>query len=111
MASTTDRGMTDASSTMSSEMQQLKDGFSQLRADVADLLSHAFGWSRSGAARARDSANDAMESLKSKFTDFKARGSDQLESFEQKIEENPLASALIAFGVGFLVAKMFGRRH
>jgi len=106
-----DRGMTETSEKMSDEMQQLKDGFSQLRADVVDLFSHAFGWGKSGASVARDSASEAMDSLKSKYADLKARGSDQLEDFEHKIEENPLASALIAFGVGFLVAKLFGRRH
>jgi ElaB/YqjD/DUF883 family membrane-anchored ribosome-binding protein len=96
---------------MAAEVDQLKDSFGQLRADVVNLFSHVFGLGRSGAEAARDSASDAMENLKSKLNDIKDRGSDQVASVGKKVEENPMASAMIAFGVGFLLAKMLHRRR
>jgi ElaB/YqjD/DUF883 family membrane-anchored ribosome-binding protein len=110
MESATDRGMTGTSN-MNDEYEQLKSGLSQLRADVVELFNHAFGLGRGGAEYARDSASDAMQNLKDKFADYRNRGADQVAEFSKKIEENPMTSAMIAFGVGFLVAKMMHRRH
>ena len=115
MESSMNRGMVEGSQ-MTDEIEQLKSGFSQLRGDVVNLFTHAFGLGRTGAAAARESAADAMESLKSRLSDWKERGTDSFNTyekeFEKKVSENPISSALIAFGVGFMVAKMFHhRRH
>jgi ElaB/YqjD/DUF883 family membrane-anchored ribosome-binding protein len=107
--SATDRGTDTAP--VSDEVDELKKSFTQLRADVVDLFGHVFGLGKSGAEAARGSASDAMENLKSKLNDLKDRGSDQVASVCKKVEENPMASAMIAFGVGFLLAKMMHRRR
>src|SRR4051812_15598799 len=108
MEANMNRGMTesDSGTHMRDEMESLKEGFNKLRTDVADLFTHAFGFGRSGAGVARDYGADAMETVKGRFNDYKARGAEQMQAFEHKVEENPLTSAMIAFGVGFIVAKM-----
>jgi ElaB/YqjD/DUF883 family membrane-anchored ribosome-binding protein len=113
MESMTDRGMTEANPSMhmQDELQSLRSGFDKLRADVAELFSHAFGFGRSGAEMAREYGADTMENLKSRFNDLRDRGTEQMHSVERKIEENPMSSAMIAFGVGFILAKMMHRRH
>ena len=63
------------------------------------------------ALKPRDSASDAMENLKSKLNDLKDRGADQVAGVGKKIEENPMAAAMIAFGAGFILAKLMRRRH
>jgi len=110
MESTTNRGMTEGSGNqMSDEMESLRESFNKLRTDVADLFTHAMGFGRGGAEYARDYGTDAMEQLKGRFNDLRTRGADQMATFEHRIEEKPLQSAMIAFGVGFIVAKLLHR--
>ena len=99
-----------SSARVSQELDNLKSSFGQLRQDVSNLLSEAFGLGRTGAGIARDGANTAVESLKSRMSDLKDRGAEQVASVEHRIEENPLTSALIAFGIGFVLAKILTRR-
>src|SRR5436309_7177140 len=108
MEANMNRGMTETDSSvhMRDEVDCLKESFSNLRNDVAELFSHAFGFGKSGASVARDYGVDAMENVKARFNDFKARGTDQMHALEHKVQENPLTSAFVAFGVGFLLAKM-----
>ena len=112
-ANTTNRGMTETSggSHMQEELDSLKDSFNKLRSDVTDLVSHAFGFGRGSAEMARNYGNDAMEGLKHRVNDIRARGEDQMHTIEQEVQEKPLTSAMIAFGVGFLIAKMMGHKH
>jgi ElaB/YqjD/DUF883 family membrane-anchored ribosome-binding protein len=113
MESMTDRGMTESnpSTHMQEELESLRGGFDKLRSDVAELFSHAFGFGRSSAEMAREYGADTMENLKHRFNDLRERGADRMHSVERKVEENPLSSAMIAFGVGFILAKMMHRRH
>lgn len=92
------------------DVESIKSSFSQLRHDVLELLGSAFGLGKSGAEYAKDSAGDAVEAMKLRLTDLKERGADRMHAVEKKIEENPLPAALIAFGVGFLIAKILTRR-
>jgi len=100
----------EASPNMHGELESLKSSFGQLRGDVMDLLSHAFGVGREGAGAAKEGASEAMEALKDRMKDLKARGSDGVSAVEKKIEENPIPAALIAFGVGYVLAKFLTRR-
>ena len=95
---------------MSDDVESIKSSFSQLRRDVMDLLSNAFGLGKSSAEYAKGNAAHAVEAMKSRLNDFKDRGAEQLGSVEKRIEDNPLPAALIAFGVGFVVAKILTRR-
>jgi ElaB/YqjD/DUF883 family membrane-anchored ribosome-binding protein len=76
----------------SSDLESLHSSFSQLREDVTQLVNNALGTAKSGA--------DAL----------KGRGSQSMEHVGDKISEQPLLSAAIVFGVGFIVAKLLSRR-
>jgi ElaB/YqjD/DUF883 family membrane-anchored ribosome-binding protein len=95
---------------LSEDLEQLKSSFGQLRSDVTDLLTRAMGFGRHGAYMARDGASAAVDVARSRLSDLKDRGYEGVQSVEQRIEENPLTSALIAFGVGFVLAKILTRR-
>lgn len=92
------------SSPAPSDVDNLKHDFTQLRADVVSLFSHAFDVGKSGVGAIETGAADAMENLKDRMASLRRRG-------ERKIEEHPFSSAMIAFGIGFLVAKLLHRRH
>ena len=96
------------------EIDALKASFNELRGDVVDLISHAFGVGRGGAhvARgvARDTASDAIGQLKQKLSDLKSRGGEQVAAVERRIEDRPLPAVLVAMGIGFVVAMLFSRR-
>ncbi|HVT89288.1 MAG TPA: hypothetical protein VHD56_10580 [Tepidisphaeraceae bacterium] len=97
-------------SQVSEEMKKIHASFSQLRQDVMDLLSHAFGLGRGGAEVAKEEASNAVESLKERLSDLKERGSEQVSAVEEQIGENPVRAVLVAFGVGFILAKLFSRK-
>ena len=99
------------SEVMHTELEELKSGFATLRDDVMNIVSHAMGFGRSGAQVARDSATEQYENLKSKFDDFKQRGGEKFEALEKQVTDHPIGAALIAFGVGFVFAKLMHRRH
>jgi ElaB/YqjD/DUF883 family membrane-anchored ribosome-binding protein len=92
------------------DLENIKSSFNQLREDVAGLLGQAFGLGKHGAGAAREAGVDAMEALKDRLGDLKGQGMKRVETFERKIEDNPLPAALIAFGIGFVIAKVLSRR-
>jgi len=95
---------------MSDDFEHLKSSFGQLRSDVVELLTQAVGVGRTGAYMARNGANSAVDAVKERLSDLKDRGAERVADVEHRIEENPLTSALIAFGVGFILAKILTRR-
>lgn len=111
METSTNRGMTGSNAHMQEEIESLRSGFGKLRSDVAELFTHAFGLGKSGAEYAREHGGDTVEQLKHRYADFRRRGADQMTMVEHRIEENPLSSAMIAFGVGFVIARFMHRRR
>lgn len=95
---------------MTDDLESIKSSFTQLREDVAGLLGQAFGLGKHGAGAAKEAGVDAMDALKERLGDLKGQGFKRVESFERTIEDNPLPAALVAFGIGFVVAKLISRR-
>jgi ElaB/YqjD/DUF883 family membrane-anchored ribosome-binding protein len=87
----------------SSDVETLQKGFGQLREDVTKLLNNAVGTAKHGAGAIKERAADAVG-------DLKDRGSASLEQVGEKISEKPLLSAAIAFGAGFIAAKLLSRK-
>ena len=118
MASNTSQRVSDlkdaASDRLNDNYSNLKENFTQLRTDVVDLLSHAFGVGKSSVnsvgSNVKDKANDAMETLKDQITQLREKGNDQVEAVGKKIEDNPIAATAIAFGIGFVLAKLLSRK-
>ena len=104
----------EATDRLSGDYESLKGDVSQLRNDVVDLLSHALGLGKSSASNigssVRGTAVDAMESLKEQISSLREQGNDKVAAVGKKIEDNPLASTAVAFGVGFILAKILSRK-
>lgn len=100
----------EATDELYEEIDAVKASLKELRTDVVDVVSHAFGIGRGGAHAAKDTATDAVDQLKSKLTDLRTRGTDSLSAIERRIEEKPMQAALVAFGLGFVAAIYLSRR-
>jgi ElaB/YqjD/DUF883 family membrane-anchored ribosome-binding protein len=94
MATTNENGtaVKDPASGHFSDFENLQLSFMQLREDVTKLLNDAVGTAKSGASA------------------MKNRGSESVEQVGEKISEQPLLSAAIVFGIGFIAAKLLSRR-
>jgi hypothetical protein len=76
----------------SSDLETLQHDFTELRGDVTKLLNHVVGTAKSGAGAVKHRAASAID-------DLKDRGAEQ-----------PILSAFIVFGVGFVIAKLLSRK-
>jgi ElaB/YqjD/DUF883 family membrane-anchored ribosome-binding protein len=88
----------------------LKSSFTQLHEDMTQLLGNVVSAGKSGAGMVKDHASTAVGDIKDRLTEIKDRGVESVERVEQKIGRNPLVSAAIAVGVGFLLARLLIRR-
>jgi ElaB/YqjD/DUF883 family membrane-anchored ribosome-binding protein len=86
-----------------SDIDGLKNSLGQLRTDLNRLLNSALGMGKSSAA-------DAVGGLKDRVNELKDKSADYTEALEQKITDNPLASTLVAIGIGFILAKLITRK-
>jgi hypothetical protein len=93
----------DAADVFVSDLGELKENFSQLRADVNQLVKSALESGHSGANAVRQTAANAGKGLKKSAIN-------SLESVGERIAERPLASALIALSAGFILARWMTRR-
>jgi ElaB/YqjD/DUF883 family membrane-anchored ribosome-binding protein len=81
-----------------------------LRQDFADLMSQM----KSGALKG---ANDAADSILGRLGDnanhlydnVSAQGQRSVKAISRQVEERPIASLLIAFGVGFVASRLLSR--
>jgi ElaB/YqjD/DUF883 family membrane-anchored ribosome-binding protein len=100
----------EAGDRLSRDLDGLKNSFAQMREDVTKLLEHALDTGKHGAGVVKDRASSAVSDVKDCLGEFKDRGVDSIEQIGQKIGENPLASTAIAFGIGFILAKLLSKR-
>jgi hypothetical protein len=82
----------DAGKDFSSNLETLQDDFTELREDVTKLLNHVVGTAKSGAGAIKHRAASAVDDLRDRGT------------------EQPILTAFIVFGVGFIVAKLLSRK-
>jgi ElaB/YqjD/DUF883 family membrane-anchored ribosome-binding protein len=109
-ASEQDASDSEAKQAFSSDLESLKKSFAQLRTDLTGLVSSALGAGKTSAHIVKEQAAAAADGVKHKLHDLKDHGSETAQAFERKIAERPIASILIAFGVGYVVARMFSRK-
>ncbi|HSY89122.1 MAG TPA: hypothetical protein VLA85_21340 [Verrucomicrobiae bacterium] len=81
-----------------------------LKRDVAALMSQL----KSGAVRgAKEAAEDTLDQLGERasrlYDKVAAQGARSTEAISRQVEEQPIASLLIAFGVGFIVSRLLSR--
>ena len=89
------------------DIEAVKEDLSRLRTDLRDLLRKLIetGKSETGATKERilDEINEAFE-----LTTERSKAA--VHSLENKVQENPLISILLAFLIGFILGKLFERR-
>lgn len=111
----------DAKDRFANDIDELKVSFSQLKEDLQKMFDDVVGTGRAGARVMGDHANQAYGSVKEQAQyaydrarknarDLKDRGADQVDMLGEKIAENPLTAAAIAFGVGFIISRLMSRR-
>lgn len=77
------------------ELNTLREDLSQLRQDMSSMASDMFGVAREGVGGAVKNA--------------KEKGAELAEALEEQVQEHPLATVGIAFGVGLLVGALLRR--
>ena len=88
------------------EFGAVKDDLAKLRADITNL-------SAAIKELTSDTVHDQIDSLKGRIDrlthDAKNQGRQALDDLADHIEERPVSSVLIAFGVGILLGRLFDR--
>ena len=111
----------EAKDRFAEDIDGLKESFSQLKEDFSRMFSDAKGTGRAGArvvgdhanqayGTAKEQAQNAYDEARKRARDLKDRGADQVDMLGEKIAENPIAAAAIAFGVGFVISRIMSRR-
>ncbi len=95
---------------LSHNLDTLQESFGKLKEDVVTLVQDATGVGREGAGVIKDRAVSAFEDVSHKIEQLRDRGSQAVENVESRIESNPLMATGIAFGAGFIIAKLLDRR-
>jgi len=92
-----------STATISNDTDQLKADVAKLRQDLTHLMTATADLGRDTVAVANDKVRAGMRAARQK-------GTEGAELLSQSIEERPVASVLIAFGLGVLAAKLMERR-
>jgi ElaB/YqjD/DUF883 family membrane-anchored ribosome-binding protein len=89
------------------EMAALRNELAAVTARLKDLgLAAVDEATAGGRAKLREMRDD----LGAAAGELQERGRAQLDTWEQKVREQPLLSVLAAFGIGFVLARLAGRR-
>lgn len=98
------------------EFEELKTDFNHLREDIASLVEalQDAGMDKVSEAKAGlgEQYAERREKLRAALNRARTRGDEAMDDIEQSISEHPLSSLAMAFGLGFIIAKLMeGRRH
>lgn len=88
------------------EFAKLREELASIREMLASTGSDMLAGSRAAAQRRLSALQDEVEKLAS---DVKDQGGEMLERLDRKVQERPLTSLAVAFGVGLLAAQLFRR--
>jgi ElaB/YqjD/DUF883 family membrane-anchored ribosome-binding protein len=109
--------MAAANRNLEAEFDMLKADLDTLRKDVSSLVG-SFGdaatdevksrgrRARAAVGRVTDRAGEAWDDATSEAS---RRGREGVAALEQQIDERPLTSVLVAFGIGVVIGKLIGR--
>jgi ElaB/YqjD/DUF883 family membrane-anchored ribosome-binding protein len=89
------------------ELDAVRKDLKALRSDLSGLMNSL---KDTGVRRASDARNAASEQIDRTVDQLREHGRNTTESLGREIQERPLASLAIAFGVGFLASKLVDRR-
>jgi len=93
------------------ELEELKQAFESLRADVAALnerLQQVLGQSAASEATADTEEAADLEALRRKIEELRNSGEAAARELAREVEAHPLLSVGVAFGIGYLLARVTG---
>jgi ElaB/YqjD/DUF883 family membrane-anchored ribosome-binding protein len=88
------------------DLQKLVEDVQALKRDLAALAEHSRGTVWAGGA---DTANAVASEAQRLYDGAAAKGKRSAEAISAQVEEQPLMSILIAFGIGFLGGRILPR--
>lgn len=96
------------------DLDAIKSDLAQARSDFSALLRDLVeaGKAEGSDAKARIEAaiHDRLDQIGEGLASVQRSGKQRVEDLQDKIEERPLTSVALAFGVGLLLGNIFGRR-
>ncbi|MDR3535801.1 MAG: hypothetical protein P4L71_04810 [Acetobacteraceae bacterium] len=102
-----------AEGTMTPDLTQIGDDLAALKHDLAELLGHVRSGAVNGAGDAADAVRSSVGQLSRKtrtaYDDLSAQAECTAKAIGGQIEERPVTSLLIAFGVGVLASRLLSR--
>jgi ElaB/YqjD/DUF883 family membrane-anchored ribosome-binding protein len=96
--------------TFTDDVSALREGFTQLRADVTNLMQTAAGAGQHGVGAVRETANDAVESMRNQLAGIKSQAVKSGRKITKPFGKYPVTGALVAFGAGLIIARFVARR-
>lgn len=107
-------GMGGVERSMRDDVDTIKSDLNNLKNDLRTIASDSAVAGRRVAAQAKDRlgevAGQVGDKARSYYGAAKGKGMEATEALEERIEEHPLASVGIAFGVGVLLGALVSRR-
>jgi ElaB/YqjD/DUF883 family membrane-anchored ribosome-binding protein len=95
------------------DLEQIMKDFASLKGDFANLIDHVKSGAVNGAGDAGDAVRSSVERLGEKtrgaYDALAAQGELSAKAIGRQIEERPIVSLLIAFGVGILASRLLSR--
>jgi ElaB/YqjD/DUF883 family membrane-anchored ribosome-binding protein len=88
------------------EFDAVKEDLGKLRSDITSLTD---AFQSVASEKVRDKWNGAHEKFDPWTEKARYRGRESLEDLAEEIEERPLTSIFLAFGVGVLLGRLFDR--
>ena len=92
------------------DIEAIIDDLAALKKDVQKAIAHVKKLSLDDALdSARDIADDLQDDASDLYKDMQKRGKKSLAAVERKVDDQPIASLLMAFAAGFVISKVFFR--
>jgi len=99
-------GGDDMASGVDKEVQALKNDLGSLRKDVGEL---AEALRRTGGKKAAEARRTVEDELDHVIDEIRGRSRNAAAAVEKEVSDRPLTTILAAFGIGFVLGKVFDR--
>jgi ElaB/YqjD/DUF883 family membrane-anchored ribosome-binding protein len=95
------------------DLARIVDDLASLKRDFANLVEHVKTSAVTGAGDATDALRSSVGLLGGKargvYHDLAAQGEHSAKAIGRKVEERPITSLLVAFGIGMLASRLLPR--
>ncbi len=92
------------------ELESLRKDMKTLQEDMKKAVSSGGDAVAAARAKLEAEADRLMQNLSSAASGVREQGSAMLDNVEGRIEEKPLTSVMMTFGIGFVVGWLIGRK-